>query len=128
MRLLTKDEVCRELGMSLSTLDRRISAGDLVVRREPRGRRQRVFVLMDDSPAERNGTTNAFADAPFANTQLVVARERIRGLEERVKLLQEQLKWEHERNVELFSALNAGVPSPASRQRRRAWWRFWDRR
>ena len=59
MRLLTKDEACRELGMSLSTLDRRISLGDLIVRREPHGRRHRVYVVMDDGPYDADGTINA---------------------------------------------------------------------
>ena len=34
MRQLTKAEACRELAVSLSTLDRRIASGDIEVRRE----------------------------------------------------------------------------------------------
>ena len=52
MRLLTKAEACRELAVSLSTLDRRIASGELVTRREPRGRRHRVYVMLDDDPPE----------------------------------------------------------------------------
>ena len=48
MRLLTKAEACRELRVSLSTLNRRIAAGEVPVRREPRGRRHRVYVMLDD--------------------------------------------------------------------------------
>ena len=33
MRQLTKAEACRELAVSLSTLDRRIASGDIQVRR-----------------------------------------------------------------------------------------------
>ena len=128
MKLLTKDEACRELGMSLSTLDRRISSGDLMIRREPRGRRHKVFVVIDDGPYDTNGATSVPFNAGSGEAQLAVARERIRGLEERVKLLQEQVEWEQERNAELFNALNVGVLIPASRQQRRTWWRFWDRR
>ena len=50
MRLLTKAEACRELRLSLSTLNRRIAAGEVAVRREPRGRRHRVYVMMDGDP------------------------------------------------------------------------------
>ena len=128
MRLLTKEEACRELGVSLSTLDRRISAGDVMVRREPRGRRHRVFVVLDDSSYDTNSATNTAPKVASGEAQLAVARERIRGLEERGKLLQEHLKLEQERNVELFSALNEGGLIPTSRRLRRAWWRFWDRR
>lgn len=57
MRLLTKDEACRELEMSLSTLDRRISAGYLMARREPRGQQHRVFVVIDDGPYDTDSAT-----------------------------------------------------------------------
>ena len=50
MRLLTKAEACRELAVSLSTLDRRIASGEIRTRREPRGRRHRVYVMLDDDP------------------------------------------------------------------------------
>ena len=45
MRLLTKYEACRELGLSLSTLDRRIGSGDILTQREPHGRRGRLYVV-----------------------------------------------------------------------------------
>ena len=48
MRMLTKTEACRELRLSLSTLNRRIAAGEVTVKREPRGRRHRVYVMLDD--------------------------------------------------------------------------------
>ncbi len=37
MRLLTKAEACRELAVSLSTLDRRIASGELLTRRSRAG-------------------------------------------------------------------------------------------
>ena len=90
---LTKAEACRELAMSLSTLDRRIASGDIQVRREQQGRRHRIYVMLDDDLAE-NG-----ANARSQGTLLDVAQERIRGLDEQVALLQDQL--EQERNVAL---------------------------
>ena len=77
MRQLTKAEACRELAVSLSTLDRRIASGEIQVRREPHGSRHRVYVMLD------------------------VAQERIRGLDEQVALLQAQLAQEQERNAGL---------------------------
>ncbi len=50
MKQLTKTEACRELRLSLSTLNRRIAAGEVPVRREPRGQRHRVYVMLDDDP------------------------------------------------------------------------------
>ena len=52
MRLLTKVEACRELRLSLSTLNRRIAAGKVPVRREPRVRRHRVYMMPDGDPPE----------------------------------------------------------------------------
>ena len=95
MRQLTKAEACRELAVSLSTLDRRIASGEIQVRREHRGRRHRIYVVLDDDPLE-NG-----ANAKSQGTLLDVAQERIRGLDEQVALLQAQLALEQERNVGL---------------------------
>ena len=95
MRQLTKAEACRELAVSLSTLDRRIASGDLQVRREQHGSRHRIYVMLDDDLPE-NG-----ASARSQGTLLDVAQERIRGLDEQVALLQAQLAQEQERNIGL---------------------------
>ena len=110
MRLLTKAEACRELRLSLSTLNRRIASGQVPVKREPRGRRHRVYVMLDDDPLE-NGET--------ADPALAVARERIRDLEAQVELLQGQLEMERQRNGELVDGLKA------AQERSGPWWRFW---
>ena len=95
MKLLTKAEACRELAVSLSTLDRRIASGRIQVRREPRGRRHRIYVMLDDDLPD-NGV-----DAKSRGTLLDVVQERILGLDEQVALLQAQLALEQERNVGL---------------------------
>ncbi len=95
MRQLTKAEACREMAVSLSTLDRRIASGDIQVRREQRGSRHRIYVMLDDDLPE-NG-----ANARSQGTPLDVAQERIRALDEQVALLQGQLALEQERNAGL---------------------------
>ena len=112
MRLLTKAEACRELRLSLSTLNRRIAAGEVPVRREPRGRRHRVYVVLDADPPSA-------IDTP--QSDLALAWERIRGLEEQTALLQEQLELERQLNAELVNQLKAG------QERCPPWWRFWQR-
>ena len=103
MRLLTKAEACRELAVSLSTLDRRIASGEVHTKREPRGRRHRVYVMLDD-------------DVPSAvetpKSELAVAQERMRGLEEQVAILQELLEREQERNAELVNELKSAREQP----------------
>ena len=102
MRQMTKAEACRELAVSLSTLDRRIASGEIEVRRERHGRRHRIYVMLDDDPL-KNGL-----NAKSQGTLLDVARERIRGLEEQVELLQGQLALEQGRNAELDEARRQG--------------------
>ena len=111
MRLLTKAEACRELKISLSTLNRRIAAGELAVQREPRGRRHRVYVLLDEDAPDKSHMAETAV--------LAVARQRIHELEGQVALLQEQLDQERRRNAELVGELKA------LQARRGAWWRFW---
>ena len=120
MRLLTKTEACRELRLSLSTLNRRIAAGEVPVKREPRGRRHRVYVMLDEDPP----VAPKYADS--GETALVAARERIRGLEAQVELLQGQLELEQERNAGLVDELMAVQTTPAQ-ERRGPWWQFWQR-
>ena len=102
MRLLTKAEACRDLRLSLSTLNQRIAAGDGAVRREPRGRRHRVYVMLDEDPPQ---------------SELAVAQEWIRVLEE-------QLESKRRRNAELVNDLKVAT----SHYQRRPRWRFWQGR
>ena len=118
MRLLTKVEACRELRLSLSTLNRRIAAGEVAVKREPRGKRHRVYVMLDDDPLE-NGEAHGVGESALA-----VAQERIRGLEELVGLLQGQLEMERESKAQLVDELK-GMETTTAQERRGLWWRFW---
>lgn len=111
MRLLTKAEACRELRLSLSTLNRRIAAGEVPVRREPRGRRHPVYVMLDGDPPG-NGVA--------AEPALAMAQERILGLEGQVESLQGQLEMERQINGELAGELKT------AQERRGPWWRFWQ--
>ena len=116
MRLLTKPEACRELRVSLSTLNRRIAAGEVAVKREPRVRRHRVYVMLnDDLPSA--------AEPP--QSELAFAQERIRGLEEQVTFLQGQLDQERQRNAGLVDELKAAQP-PTAPDGRGPWWQFWQ--
>ena len=111
--MLTKAEACRELKLSLSTLNRRIASGEVAATKEPRGRRHRVYVMLDDDPPGNDDNADSGDTAPVA------AQERIRGLEEQVECLQGQLKHEQQRNAELAQELQA------NQARHGPWWRFW---
>lgn len=111
-RILTKAEACRELAVSLSTLDRRIASGEIRTKREPHGRRHRVYVMLDDALPSAIETPQS---------ELAVAQERVRLLEEHVAFLQGRLELEQERNAELVNQLKA------AQEWRGPWWRFWQR-
>ena len=121
VRMLTKAEACRELKLSLSTLNRRIAAGEVAATREPRGRRHRVYVMLDDDPLGNDGNVGS------GDTAMVVAQERIRGLEERIALLEEHLAQERRRNAELVNRLQ-DVATTTSGIRKRPWRLGWQQR
>ena len=100
MRQLTKAEACRELAVSLSTLDRRIASGEIQVRRERHGRRHRIYVMLDDDPLK-----NGVYCKSQGTSCWTWPRERIRGLDEHVDApYQGQLALEQERNAGLEEA------------------------
>ena len=115
MRLLTKAEACRTLGVSLSTLDRRIASGEIPTQREPRGMRHRVYVMLHDD-LDKHSDEDA-----RATTALAVAHERIRGLEEQVALLQELLEMEQQRSAELLEDLKVSLEDERRGPKFRLW-------
>ena len=114
----TGSEACEELGISLSTLDRRIASGEIEARKKPMGKRHRVYVVMERGPAEDEQVDSLVRFA------LVVAMERILGLEEKVADLQDQLQQEWEHNSLKFEELKGTMVQPSSRNRPRPWWRL----
>ncbi len=120
-RLLTKAEACEELKISLSTLDRRIASGEIQVRRKPRGRRHRVYVVMERGPAG-----DEWADS-LDRFALVVALGRIQVLEEKVAELQKQLQQVRERKSLDFEKFEVASVQPSTRKQPRPWWQFWDK-
>ena len=76
-----------------------------------------MFGMVDDDPP---------GSSKEADSALAVARERVRGLEAQVELLQGQLEMERQRNCELVNELKAAQTSTAQ-ERNGPWWRFWQR-
>ena len=118
--MLTKAEACEELGISLSTLDRRIASGAIRARKKPMGQRHRVYVVMEGGASEDadDDSSDRFA--------LVVALEKILDLQEKLTELQEQLQQDRKSNSLKFDELNAAMIQPSSRKQPHPWWRFWD--
>ena len=132
---MTKAEACKEFKVSLSTLDRRISSGRVQIKKEPHGRRHRVYVVMEDGGVDREripasrvlGGREGVQGHPLPdNVSLAVALERLRGLEELVETLKEQVEMERERYTGLLNDLRTGSLFPIATRRQRPWWRFWE--
>ena len=110
-----KSDACQLLNVSLSTLNRRIAEGQLEVERVRQGQIHRVFVLLPAVPEKAE---------PDGGTELAVAQERIRNLEELVTLQREWLDLAEARVQQFIQALPAPTP-PAVPPERRPWWKFW---
>ena len=129
LRRVTKPEACQILQVSLSTLNRRIAEGQLAVERVQQGQGHRVFVLL---PADTDRPEAPDEAGPDGGTQLAVAQERIKNLEDMVTLQREWLDLAEARVQQLIQALPAPTPpaappvaSPAAPPERRPWWKFW---
>ena len=129
---MTKAEACKEFKVSLSTLDRWISSGRVQIEKEPHGRRHRVYVVMEGGelppvsnvPDDKAGW---LADRLPDKVSLAVAQERIRGLEEMVRVLKEQVEVERVRYIDLLNQLSTGRLSKHAAGRQRPRWQFWRR-
>lgn len=137
----TKKEAAAKLGVSDSTIDRRISDGSLNAEREVHGRTHRVWIILDDDevdvPAE--GVDEAVDASPDqaapseASIELAVLRERCARFEElaeyRGKLLTEadarcqmliaELAAAQRTGEALARALPPALPEPFPGERRR---------
>ena len=68
--LLTKAETPRDLRISLSTLNRGIDAGEVEVKREPRGQRHGICVMLGDDPPRA-------IETPKSELDLTKKQERV---------------------------------------------------
>ena len=105
MRRLTREDAARERGVSLRTMDRWIKEEIVEVETFMEGQRRRVMVLLEDDDTPQQDMTGRVAteesqplgpsvesekpssdggEAAQLASELAVARERVRGLEEQV--------------------------------------------
>ena len=107
------------------------------IKKEPHGRRHRVHVVMDEGG--RDGERISASNVPdgregvlanrFPNdVSLAVVQEQVRGLEEMVEVLKEQLELERERYAGLVNDLRTGRLLEPRDARQHSWWRFWEGR
>ena len=142
---VSKDDARRILGVSDSTIDRRIQRGELSTERDGR----RVWVVLDDevlgasadaspetTPEAARRVNRASADAAEM-LQVRLLEERVRAQDELIAMyktqnsdweqryygLREELAAAHRIAENLSKILPAGVPTQGGRRR----WMFWKR-
>ena len=140
VRRLTKQEALTFMGVSSSTLERRIKSGEVQVEREKQGGRVKVWVLPDDDSQGDNpngnhpGSQQVTDDNQVAilkvqvENALALAEYRAGLLTQagrREQLLLDQLAASQKNLEAVTHALNPG-PAPVERPRRR-WWPWWSR-
>ena len=115
---VSKARAAEILDVSPRTIDRMIGRGELETERE-QGGRHRVLVRVDVDQAEEDAR-----DADGDTVELAVLRERNRGLEDRVRYMNERLGMSDALNIELnnhIQRLTLALPPPKGRP----WWKFW---
>ena len=132
-RRVTKAEACEALGVSLSTLDRRIAEGQLEVERVQQGLVHRVLVLLPRDMPEVGPDAQGRAAAVSALQERITGLEAL--LEERGQRLADwemryqQQRADHESEiVRLTRALPAPAlaeASPVPPTVRKPWWKVW---
>jgi len=117
------DEAATALGVHRNTVHARIKRGLLQSEHiEENGQRRTYVILTPEELAESAyHDQNGMRGSPHKlMTELEVARERCRGLEELVATLREQLDFERARYGQIYEDVRTGrlaLPSP-----RRRWW------
>ena len=145
IRRVSKDDARRILGVSDSTIDRRIQRGELSTERDGR----RVWVVLDDdvlgaeaeaspdtTPKAARSVNGASADDASEMLQVRLLEERVRSQDELIAMyktqnsdwekryygLREELATAHRIAENLSRILPAGVPTQGRRR-----WMFWKR-
>ena len=131
MRRVTKQQAMEELGISLSTLDRRIRNGELEVEVAKHGKGRRVFIMLNgtsnpESLPETLSPDSSVSESPL-DVALAISQERVRGLEELVDHLREQVAMERNRYSEIYHDVKTGALMLPEAKSDSAWWRFWER-
>ena len=128
VKRLTKQQAMVTMGISSSTLERRIKAGEVQVEIEHNGGRRRVWVVADDNQGEQppgiQPGTSDDNQVAILNTQLKAALELA---EYRGELLRES-EARFGQVLEQLNMVTKMLPAPAPVEKQRWSWWPWRRR
>ena len=129
---VTRLEASRVLGISPSTVDRRIERGELQVEKEPHGSRNRIWVVLEDevpetSPEVSPGVSRENPHESHSE-EVLTLRERVKGLEQLEQYHRDQL---HQKDLlvqELLGTVNrlaVALPEGKRPKESGTGWRWW---
>ncbi len=133
---VTRLEASRVLGISPSTVDRRIERGELQVEKEPHGSRNRIWVVLEDEVPETSPEVSpgVSRENPRENPreshleEVLTLRERVNSLEQLEQYHREQL---HQKDLlvqELLGTVNrlaVALPEGKRPKESGTGWRWW---
>ena len=127
---LTKQQAMVSMGISSSTLERRIKSGEVQVEIDHEGCRRRVWVLADDNQADIPfGNQSGIQESVDGNQVAILQVQLDNALalaDYRAELLKESDSRFHEL-LQQMNTLTRALPAPPVEQPRRSWWP-WGRR
>ena len=121
---VTKQQAMVSMGISSSTLERRIKSGEVQVEVDHAGSKRRVWVVVDDDQADEQPGIQHDIQHPTGDTQVVIMQVKLDNAlalaEYRAELLRESETRFHEL-LQQMNSLTRALPAPAEKPRR-SWW------
>ena len=122
---VTKQQAMVSMGISSSTLERRIKSGEIQVEVDHEGGKRRVWVLADDNQVDVPPGSHPVNQPGTDDTQVAVLQVQLDNAlalaDYRAKLLQESEIRFHELQQQM-NTLTRALPAPPVERPRRSWW------
>ena len=122
---VTKEQAMVSMGISSSTLERRIKSGEVQVEVDHEGGRRKVWVLVDDDQVDVPTGSHPGNQQGNDDTQMAVMQVQLDNAlalaDYRAELLKESETRFHEL-LQQMNTLTRALPAPPMEQARRSWW------
>ena len=122
---VTKEQAMVSMGISSSTLERRIKSGEVQIEVEHEGGKRRVWVLADDNQVDVPPDSHSGIQHGTDDTQMAVMQVQLDNAlalaDYRAELLKESEIRFHEL-LQQMNTLTRALPAPPAERPRRSWW------
>ena len=122
---ITKEQAMVSMGISSSTLERRIKSGEVQVEVDHEGGRRKVWVLVNDDQVDVLPNSHSGNQQGTDDTQVAVMQVQLDNAlalaDYRAELLKESEIRFHEL-LQQMNTLTRALPAPPPERPRRSWW------